>query len=90
MSDNSVEIQHDGESIVAREGQSVLAALWASGVRTLHTTARYQDARSAYCGIGVCFDCIATVNGEPNVRTCMVPVQSGLVVETQRDPGILE
>ena len=33
------------------------------------------------CGMGVCFECIVTVNGEPNIRSCMTEVEDNLRVE---------
>ena len=36
-----------------------------------------------FCGIGVCFDCLVTVNGAPKVRACLTPVAEGMIVQTQ-------
>ncbi len=82
-----VEILVDGQPIRAFEGESVAVALLASGSRTLRTTARLHEPRGMYCGIGVCFDCVMTVDGRPNVRTCQTPVRAGMRVETQRGEG---
>jgi len=76
-----------GSPVVAREGESILAALWAAGIRALHTTAQTEEPRAFFCGIGICFDCIVTVDGEPNVRACMTPVRDGMSIEVQRDAG---
>jgi predicted molibdopterin-dependent oxidoreductase YjgC len=35
--------------------------------------------------MGICFDCLVTVNGRPNVRACITPAQPGDMVEIQRD-----
>jgi hypothetical protein len=43
-----------------------------------------------FCAIGRCTDCIMVVNGQPNIRTCVEPLQSGMVVETQRGKGALQ
>jgi predicted molibdopterin-dependent oxidoreductase YjgC len=37
--------------------------------------------------MGVCQDCLVTVDGLPNVRACMTPVRDRLRVETQRGLG---
>lgn len=79
----------DGQAFEAFEGESVLAALWAAGIRALHATARTGEPRGLYCGIGVCFDCLVTVDGDRNVRACMTPATDGMTVELQRDAGIL-
>jgi aerobic-type carbon monoxide dehydrogenase small subunit (CoxS/CutS family) len=35
-----------------------------------------------FCGIGMCFDCTATVDGVADVRTCVTTVHSGMRVST--------
>lgn len=80
-----VEIEVDGERIAAYEGETVAAALIASGRRLFRKTARYDAPRGIFCGMGICFDCVMTVNGVPNTRTCVTPVEDGMKVETQRE-----
>ena len=43
--------------------------------------------RGIFCGIGRCTDCVMTVDGQPNVRTCVTPVRAGMKVETQQGLG---
>ena len=87
MPDELIEIEFNGRSLHAAPTQTLLAALWDATPPTLHVTAHTSEPRSAFCGIGLCFDCVALVNGTPNVRTCMTVVEPGMVVETQTDPG---
>ena len=77
----------DDRSVVAYEGESIAAALFAAGVRITRWTARAGEPRGYFCGMGVCQDCLVTVDGAPNVRACMTPVRDGLRVETQRGLG---
>ncbi|PHV12596.1 (2Fe-2S)-binding protein [Chitinimonas sp. BJB300] len=41
------------------------------------------EPRAALCGMGVCFECRVTVDGQPHQRACQLPVREGMVV--QRD-----
>jgi predicted molibdopterin-dependent oxidoreductase YjgC len=77
----------DGHDMAAHEGESVAAALLAAGHRTFRLTPRGQMPRSYFCGMGVCHDCLITIDGLPNVRACMTPVRNGLRVETQHGLG---
>jgi predicted molibdopterin-dependent oxidoreductase YjgC len=77
----------DGQSVVAYDGESIAAALFAAGVRITRWTVRAGEPRGYFCGMGVCQDCLVTVDGSPNVRACMTPVRDGLRVETQRGLG---
>jgi hypothetical protein len=77
----------DGERVEAEPGQTIAAALIAAGHRSWRTTRRQGAPRGAFCGIGVCFDCLATVNGRPNVRACLVEARPGDEVSTQHGAG---
>jgi sarcosine oxidase subunit alpha len=37
--------------------------------------------RAPVCGMGTCFECRATVDGQPQVRTCLIAVAEGMQVE---------
>lgn len=76
----------DGEPLPAWEGESVAAALLAAGRRAWRWTSR-RAPRGYFCGVGLCADCLMVVDGEPDVRVCLVPVRDGLRVETGR-PGL--
>ena len=71
----------DGYPLLAYPGETVAGALLASGRRAWRHT-RHGQPRGLYCGIGLCFDCLLTVNGTPNVRACVTPVMAGMVIET--------
>jgi predicted molibdopterin-dependent oxidoreductase YjgC len=73
----------DGSPVDAYEGESVAAALIASSLRTFRHTDRDGAPRSYYCGMGVCHDCLVTVDGASYVRACMMPVRDGMRVERQ-------
>lgn len=82
-----VEIFVDGHAVKAFTGQTVAAALLSAGRRALRITARLAEPRGMYCSIGICFDCLMTIDGRPNVRTCQTPVRSGMRVESQTGEG---
>ena len=75
-----VTIWLDGEKLSAAEGEPIAAALFAHGRRVLRHTLRHNEPRGVFCGIGRCTDCIMTVDGVPNVRTCVTPVRDGMVI----------
>lgn len=75
-----VTISVNGAPMVAHRGQTLAAALLANGVRTLRRTRRDGRPRGMFCAMGVCFDCVLTVDGKPGVRACMTPVDAGMTV----------
>ena len=41
------------------------------------------ESRTALCGMGICFECRANVDGIPHRRTCQLPCREGMRLETQ-------
>ncbi|OIN96307.1 dehydrogenase [Candidatus Desantisbacteria bacterium CG1_02_38_46] len=77
----------DGKKFSAYEGEMIASALYAKGIRKLRATSKFKEPRGIFCAIGRCTDCVMTVNGVPNIRTCITPVQSGMRVKTQKGLG---
>ena len=77
----------DGREIEALPGQTVAAALWAAGVTSWRTTRGAGRPRGVFCGIGVCFDCLVTVNDRPGQRACLVSLRPGDAIRTQEGTG---
>ena len=73
----------DGREIRAREGDTVAAALLAAGIKHIRTTPVSGTPRAPYCLMGVCFDCLVTIDGVGSRQACLVPVREGMAVETQ-------
>ncbi|MDI1463288.1 (2Fe-2S)-binding protein [Catellatospora sp. KI3] len=74
-------IDVDGEPVTAYPGESLATALLAAGRRATGATAS-GAARAPYCNMGVCFECVVTVDDRPFQRSCLVRVQPGLSVRT--------
>ena len=74
----------DGREIRARDGDTVAAALLAAGIKHIRTTPVSGKPRAPYCLMGVCFDCLVTIDGVGSRQACLVPVREGMSVETQQ------
>jgi hypothetical protein len=77
----------DDRVVDYRDGQSVGAALIAAGTYSWRITAKSARPRGIFCGIGVCYDCLITVDGVPNQRACLVEASAGLRVTSQLGTG---
>lgn len=72
-----------------RAGDSVAAALFASGRRASRTSAVSGAPRGPFCMMGVCFDCLVVIDDVPNQQACMVTVAAGMRIRTQWGaPGV--
>jgi len=79
----TVALTVDGTQIAARDGEPLAAALLAAGHGVCRTTPVGGAPRAPYCMMGVCFDCLVTVDGLGSRQACLVPVRAGMAVETQ-------
>ena len=79
------EFTFEGETIRARCGESVAAALVAAGKLACRST-RATGERGIFCGMGVCTDCSLTIDGRGGRLACMEKVVSGLRVA--KDPAM--
>ena len=82
-----IQVTFDGRPLTAYEGESISAALWAAGIRTLRTTAKHSSPRGIFCNIGVCHDCLVGVDGQPSQRACRTAVRAGMKISTQSGFG---
>lgn len=80
-------IEVNGEGIPAIIGEPIAAALMASGIVIFRKTPKRSEPRGLFCAIGRCTDCVMTVNGIPNIRTCVTTVQEGMKIQTQQGLG---
>jgi len=78
-----VSITVDGKALAARAGDTVAAALLAAGIAHCRTTPVSETPRAPYCLMGVCFDCLVTIDGVGSRQACLEPVREGMKVETQ-------
>lgn len=72
----------DGVKVEAAEGDSVATTLLCMGQTAFRNTAVTSSPRGPYCGMGVCFDCLVTINGEGNRQACLTPVAEGMQIVT--------
>jgi predicted molibdopterin-dependent oxidoreductase YjgC len=85
---DDVPITVDGEPVRARAGDTVAAALLAAGYRATRTTPVSGAPRGPFCMMGVCFDCLVEIDGQPNRQGCLVTVTPGMRIATQRGARI--
>jgi aerobic-type carbon monoxide dehydrogenase small subunit (CoxS/CutS family) len=74
-----VAILINGETVAADAGVSLGSLLHARG-KALRLSPGAGAPRGLYCGMGVCFECVVTVDGRPE-RACITTVRDGMAVE---------
>ena len=85
-----VRFTFNGRPIEGFEGQPVLVSLRAAGVLKVRESPKKHLPSGPFCMQGRCCSCMMTVDGSPNVMTCVTPLKAGMVVESpdrERDAG---
>jgi predicted molibdopterin-dependent oxidoreductase YjgC len=85
----AIRLTLDGRELTARPGQSVGAALTEAGISSWRRTRHGGRPRGLFCGIGICYDCLITADGVPNLRACLLPAVDGMKLtsgEPERTP----
>lgn len=75
---DQVTIKINGQEVVVARGTSVAVAMAAAGVPSRYSIS--GQPRAPLCGMGVCFECRATINGVPHLKTCQVECADGMEV----------
>lgn len=73
-----VTVSINGRPVEAYRGESI-HSLFAAGIKSVKKSR--AGKRGPFCGMGVCFECLVTVDGKPNVRACMTEVRDGMEIE---------
>jgi sarcosine oxidase subunit alpha len=77
-----VSLHINGNLVRVASGTSVAAAMLIATQPSRLSVG--GEPRSALCGMGICFECRANVNGMQHQRTCQIVCADGMSVETNR------
>jgi sarcosine oxidase subunit alpha len=78
---DAVNLTLNGRLMRVLNGTTVAVAMLQAGAAC--RTSVSGTPRTALCGMGICFECRAVVNGEPHRRTCQLVCAEGMTVETE-------
>ena len=76
----TVAITVNSETVIVPEGTTAAVAIMVSGAACRVSVS--GEPRGPLCGMGVCMECCAIVDGVPHVRTCQVIATSGMEIIT--------
>lgn len=82
-SDAKVDVTIDGAPCTVPAGATAAAALLMYGNGATRTTPVSGEGRAPYCMMGVCFECLMEIDGEPNQQGCLVIVKQGMRIQRQ-------
>jgi len=77
---NAITIFINGRKTEAYKGEMVHAALVAAGYKIFHKARGENEFRGYFCGMGICYDCLVSINGKANQRACMNEVEDQMEI----------
>ena len=78
---DTVTVVVNGVSVTMPAGSMVSAAILKTGVHVFRRSAS-GEARGPLCGMGICFECRVTIDGEQHCRSCQTVCREGMDVRT--------
>ena len=78
-----ITFRFNGRPVPAYAGETVAAALYASGIRIFSRSMKYHRPRGLFCLTGHCSHCLVRIDGIPNVPACRTLVCDNMTVESQ-------
>ena len=82
MPDETITVWLNGMAVRVASGVMASAVFLNSGSASRISVT--QEPRSALCGMGICFECRATIDGVPHRRTCQTVCHEGMRLESGR------
>jgi sarcosine oxidase subunit alpha len=77
----TVTVLVNGVSVTMPAGSMVAAAILKSGVHGFRRSVT-GELRGPLCGMGICFECRVTIDGEAHCRSCQTVCRNGMDVRT--------
>jgi sarcosine oxidase subunit alpha len=77
-----LEVFVDEKKVQAYEGELVSTVLMEEGISVFQRKLKTGRPAGFYCGMGVCYECLVTIDGVENIRACQTPVRDKMVIKT--------
>lgn len=78
---DTITLSVNGRWVSVPEGSMVSTAVALSGATTFRRSVSGQP-RAPLCGMGICFECRVTINGQPHARSCQIVCLDRMDVRT--------
>jgi sarcosine oxidase subunit alpha len=80
-----VQIIINDKPVIAYAGELVSTVLQAEGIQIFNRKHKTGNPSGIYCGMGICYECLVTINGIPNIRACQTIVENSMIINTANE-----
>jgi predicted molibdopterin-dependent oxidoreductase YjgC len=77
---SEVTVNVNGKRVPVPQGATVAVAMAIAGQAC--RTSVTGEPRGPLCGMGICFECRVSIDGEPHCRSCQILCEPGMEVRT--------
>lgn len=78
---NEINLTINGQPCRIPAGSTVAAAILRTGLTTFRRSVT-GEVRAPLCGMGICYECRVTINGQAHARSCQIVCADGMEVHT--------
>jgi predicted molibdopterin-dependent oxidoreductase YjgC len=78
---NNIRLTINGRQVKVPTGSTVAAAIAIANTRTFRHSVS-GEPRAPLCGMGICFECRVTINGQQHRLSCQTICEEGMAVVT--------
>ena len=75
-----ISVSVNGTSVTLAAGSSAAVAVMMAGASC--RTSVFGEPRGPLCGMGICFECRAQIDGVPHARACQITCSPGMDIRT--------
>ena len=86
----TIAVEVEGRVVRVPAGASAAGAVLMAGLSSIRETPGGATERAPYCMMGICFDCLAEIDGAPNRQSCMVAARPAMRIRRQRGARTIE
>ena len=79
------EVRVNSKALLVDAQTTVAVAILRAGILSFRRSVS-GECRGAFCGVGICAECRASVDGIPDRYTCQQLCRPGMVIETEKCP----
>lgn len=72
----------NNKEVKVEQGTVVAAAVMIAGFTSFRKSVT-GEPRAPICGMGICFECRITIDGQKHLRSCQIICKEGMKVETE-------
>ncbi len=83
MEADKIKIKINGQKFNVPKGITVWTAMAINNEIITRLSPVAEQERSAYCAMGVCFECLVEINGLPNQQACLIKVENNMRIKCQ-------